>query len=449
MKIHLLILFFLIELNLFSAPFDTVLVQDNFTDRSKIKDLSLLLLWNNFSTPTTCFDIVDKSDNAGLTFKALVGKVANSISFTYAATDSLGRGTLKTHSAFDYELPIINRNNCTIKIEFDIIWRKLDDLKSNGGNYGENGRIVVALVNNYPSGGPVYNALNNTTTKYAFGNPIYNMRIRNPTPVNSGHADYVESSPTFLLYGGGHELEGEFEKSTSPLFWLPGFSSEAGGTSPGQPSSVDYPNSTVATKKSPKPWNWVASTTQWKHISWIIEPEVMKIYKRPSSLSSGYDTLVSIMSIPKDSFGTSYITNKINAIHSTSITQLPKDYYWGGKFNAIRFYNRAWRKNMAYFANVKVTKTYDKPTNLETNEIEDLSMVSIFPNPSNDGLIKIECKESNEYTIEIRSLTGQLIFKEDHIINSKQIDLSTNPRGLYFINIYNEFFSKTEKLIIN
>jgi len=373
-RILLFTFILLIRFAIYAQLVENVLVNDNYIDSSKYVDNSLLLLWGDNANPTSAFELKNVADTSGLSYKALSVTPVASIYSTYATTVN-GKPSLLTSTCYDYEFPTaVNHARDTLIIEFDVLWDKYDSFL-----YGEYGRMVVFLMDELPAGGAKYNDIYNVANK-PFGVPKYNLRIRNGLPVSTGHPDYNLYSPTFMLYGGGHDIEGEFEKNGDKSIWFPGFSSEAGGGSPGQPTNSDYPTAT-ATKKSDKSWSWVASTQQWKHITWVVEPELLKLYSRASNQDSTYNMLISKMSIPKDSASSSYIINKINAEHGTSISSLPLDYNWFPTFNSMRIYFRAWKNNLVHVANVKVVQHYNNQfySSIANN---NALHVNVFPNPA-------------------------------------------------------------------
>ncbi len=79
----------------------------------------------------------------------------------------------------------------------------------------------------------------------------------------------------------------------------------------------------------------------------------------------------------------------------------------------------------------------------ENNEASDFS---IYPNPCN-GIFTIEGKE-NDYTIFITDILGQKIYQSEIKNNKAEIDLSRQPKGLYFMQITDENKSVVNKKII-
>ena len=78
---------------------------------------------------------------------------------------------------------------------------------------------------------------------------------------------------------------------------------------------------------------------------------------------------------------------------------------------------------------------------------------SIYPNPKKGNFtLEIRSVNRENYLIEITNIIGQLIYIEkiDNISGkfTKQIDMSENERGVYFLSIKNSTGFRTEKLIV-
>jgi hypothetical protein len=306
-----------------------VLVQDNFESRDKFIDNSLLLNWGTYNSPQTGFSLQSRTDASSptpLTFNTIV---LNDSAVRYSGFTAAN--SLKTLTSIDYELPItLNRAVGDIRIEFDGIWNGQD-------NGGESGRLVVTLMGNYPAGGARFDEVYDTSLNNPFGQPMYNIRIRN-TSSNNG---------PLILYGAGNSTHPEWEiYTTAPGWWLPGFSVQAGGGSPG--SGPDYPAS--GTKKSPLA---TTSTTIWRHYTWIIKPERLELYYRNSNQPASSDILIGFMQTPSTSDPVAQLA-QINAAHGTTATQLPPFYRYYNNFNAVRFY---WRGvTNSHLANVRISQ---------------------------------------------------------------------------------------------
>jgi hypothetical protein len=302
-----------------------VLIQDNYSDRSKFIDNTLLTLWGTNLTPSTGFDLGPRSDVNGVTFNALSlnpGGIANS-GYT-------GANSLKTLTSIDYVLPlVINRLTDTIIIEFDAIWQATS-------SSGENGRLVVTLMDNYPAGGAMFGQVDNIALPDPFGRPLYNIRIRNNTSSGNG---------PLMLYGAGTTLQPEWEKYGSGPWWLPGFSVQAGGGSPG--TGPNYPQSGTM-----KDAISIVSTTRWRHYTWKIFPERMELYSRNYGQPASADILSMFMQIPRN-ISPAYVQGEILAAHG--ISAIPPNYDWFQNVNAVRFY---WRgvQNL-FLANVEIRRS--------------------------------------------------------------------------------------------
>jgi hypothetical protein len=74
------------------------------------------------------------------------------------------------------------------------------------------------------------------------------------------------------------------------------------------------------------------------------------------------------------------------------------------------------------------------------------SELSIYPNPSS-SLITIETDRPDYHSIEIVSLSGQLIYRTEMKGGSKQIDLTPFSKGMYFVTVRSKEFVRTEKVV--
>ena len=80
-------------------------------------------------------------------------------------------------------------------------------------------------------------------------------------------------------------------------------------------------------------------------------------------------------------------------------------------------------------------------TTTSTNELESISQLKIFPNPSiNEGIISMtfESDNSEQAVLELISLDGRVIFSENRIISSGYNSISFNPErssGIYLVRL--------------
>jgi hypothetical protein len=72
--------------------------------------------------------------------------------------------------------------------------------------------------------------------------------------------------------------------------------------------------------------------------------------------------------------------------------------------------------------------------------------IRLYPNPTNN-LIIIETNKVGQYTIELNSINGQLLYSDKTEGPTNQIDLSSFQKGLYFITVRFKDFVRTEKII--
>jgi hypothetical protein len=179
----------------------------------------------------------------------------------------------RSFTSIDYRFPEpISHRDGHLVIEFRARWETIiHDLR------GEWNRINIMLVHDYPEDG-----LDLMPDDKAFdfsgewwGRPSYQLRVRG--------SDAVDGT-ALLMYGGGNHPEGEFEiyyasDGETPLWWLPGFSSTAGGA-----DSEGGPSPGVG---NPWPHNgWVQSSTglaslEWQRFRYVISPHSQALYIDP------------------------------------------------------------------------------------------------------------------------------------------------------------------------
>ena len=74
------------------------------------------------------------------------------------------------------------------------------------------------------------------------------------------------------------------------------------------------------------------------------------------------------------------------------------------------------------------------PCGLNVNDIEELEVVSFYPNPSNNGIFQLNGIEvtQNEVEITIVDMYGKVVLK---LSNEGIINLSDQPVGIYFATV--------------
>ena len=405
------------------AQKDSLILMDNFTTTGKFTDLTKKLIWSDSGDTTSGFILKQTEDSQGM--------VQNCLSLTEEAIEKTGynHGTIKASQAIDYVIPEkLDRLNSTYKIEFDALWEEL-----NNNGWGESGRIVVTLLHDYPDEIP-FDAIYNLEEEAPFGRPAYNLRIRN----HNKTGDYY--SGAFMLYGGGHDINGEVEIYNDE-YWLPGFSSEAGGTTPGL--SEPYPLSPTMKNE-----NFVTvGYPNWKHYTWLIKPERLEFYVRESYQDESENELVFLMQIPKSTKSENKIIEEINAAHQSTINDLPVLYNWFRWIEAIRIYFRG--AEQAHLANFKLSKVLDTPLAFNKKEHQSAQPL-VYPNPCVSSFI-IENKSARKMSFALYNSNGTMM--KNGIISDgltiRNVNVESLSEGLYILKTSNHKQTNIQKIIIN
>ncbi|MBK9734906.1 MAG: fasciclin domain-containing protein [Saprospiraceae bacterium] len=82
---------------------------------------------------------------------------------------------------------------------------------------------------------------------------------------------------------------------------------------------------------------------------------------------------------------------------------------------------------------------------INTSDDEISDKVTISPNPANDS-VQLEIDHDDLYTVELISLSGQVLMKKENILNQLKIDLDNVQSGLYFVKLSNQNTSMVKKL---
>ncbi len=405
------------------AIHDSIIVYDDFSTNAKFTDLSKKFIWSDSEVVMSGFQLGNADDLSGLSMKCL--------SLTDEAMVKTGYkpGTIKASQAIDYVLEKkLDRKNTTYKIEFDALW---DELNNNG--WGESGRIVITLLHDYPDEIP-FDAIYNLEEEAPFGRPAYNLRIRNHNKTGPYY------SGAFMLYGGGHDEDGEIEIYNNE-YWLPGFSSEAGGTTPGL--SASYPESPTLKNE----YFVTVGYPEWKHYTWLIKPERFEFYVRKSVNPESENELVFFMQVPKTTQSNKQILEEINAAYETNITELPTYYNWFRWIEAVRVYFRG--REQAYLSNFSIAKVIQSPST-QIAERKNIDHVKIFPNPCSD-YFKIENQSVNGVHFSLFNQNGIKVRNGKIVGNGavQTVNISNQPNGLYLLRTTGNKGTKIQKIIIN
>ncbi len=97
-------------------------------------------------------------------------------------------------------------------------------------------------------------------------------------------------------------------------------------------------------------------------------------------------------------------------------------------------------------ANRTLVANFDNTTAII--EVVDNPGVTIYPNPTDNQLFIEFSKAPQEYYIELYNTPGQLIIQKQSASQIEMLDLQAFPGGVYYLKIYNDKFSKTEKIMV-
>jgi photosystem II stability/assembly factor-like uncharacterized protein/PKD repeat protein len=113
-------------------------------------------------------------------------------------------------------------------------------------------------------------------------------------------------------------------------------------------------------------------------------------------------------------------------------------------FRFVFFADPNGQGNNLYIDDINVTNSTVGIKNIET-EMD----LEIYPNPSN-GIFSIGViSEAKQSQIEVYNILGECIHRQTVTSANSQIDLSSQPNGIYFINITTDFKQYTKKIIKN
>ncbi|MDG4716216.1 FG-GAP-like repeat-containing protein [Winogradskyella marincola] len=115
--------------------------------------------------------------------------------------------------------------------------------------------------------------------------------------------------------------------------------------------------------------------------------------------------------------------------------------------NATNYFWSVSAVDTSFVESTEATSETLSINNFETNTF------SIFPNPSNDGIIDLKFSDETLYSeknqINVYSTTGQKVYSTSISTNTSQINLSELNSGIYIIEITSGNNSFTKKLVLN
>lgn len=110
-------------------------------------------------------------------------------------------------------------------------------------------------------------------------------------------------------------------------------------------------------------------------------------------------------------------------------------------------YTRQGNRNPYIDHNEYVTSIWGLP--LATETFESLDSVSVYPNPSSNGVVNIESDVAIE-KIEIVTINGQVLQQiKRPALENNTYTINTLPKGFYFIKLSNNAGSVTKKVLVN
>lgn len=172
----------------------------------------------------------------------------------------------------------------------------------------------------------------------------------------------------------------------------------------------------------------------------ITDPPAIQIDSESSTDASGEDATDGTITV-EASGGTGALTYTLKPANKTNQT---------GVFNAVSPGNYTVEVIDENYCGPAVSNTL---TVGYANAIEDFinnDFIKIYPNPTNNKFY-IELDYTEEITIEVLSLTGQSMVKEEIHPSGfikKEIDISDEAKGIYLIRIYNDKISYKTKVIL-
>ena len=96
---------------------------------------------------------------------------------------------------------------------------------------------------------------------------------------------------------------------------------------------------------------------------------------------------------------------------------------------------------------ISVVLSSENPTFFVGNEHLELSGVSVYPNPSSEEISLSLPMENDHAEVIITNITGSKVFTSENYINKAKIDLSSEPAGVYFVEVLQNGIKHVEKLI--
>jgi hypothetical protein len=145
----------------------------------------------------------------------------------------------------------------------------------------------------------------------------------------------------------------------------------------------------------------------------------------------------------------------LHASATYQVKQLPFDIGINPDTVIVSISSSDWRDTLTTFvgSDLKIDEMYFKSqaiiTGINPLTGENNNLISIFPNPSN-GKFQIKSIGTDVRKLEIYDGLGKVIYSNSKINGqeSNEVDLSTYPKGIYFVKIFDGVKIYMEKIVL-
>ncbi|MBI4932053.1 MAG: T9SS type A sorting domain-containing protein [Bacteroidetes bacterium] len=104
-----------------------------------------------------------------------------------------------------------------------------------------------------------------------------------------------------------------------------------------------------------------------------------------------------------------------------------------------------WNSINSCRSSLKTSIGGNPPTGVQNNSAEN--SISIFPNPSS-GIFSMQLRQFQNVQIKIYNVFGECIYQHISTSSNFQIDLSSQPAGIYYLSIHSDKYSITKQLAV-
>lgn len=171
-------------------------------------------------------------------------------------------------------------------------------------------------------------------------------------------------------------------------------------------------------------WASNGETNPWIQLNWSEERSIRKIilYDRPNS--NDYISVGTLTFSDGSSINTTVLPNNGNEL----VINFPeKNVTW------VKFKVTIGGGSQIGLSEIKVIEAN---SDLSANEISK-SEISIYPNPTTDGLLYATLPANENFQLSIYTMNGALVKRMDGYKPNQKIDISDLPRGIYILKLSN------------